>query len=44
MKYLDSLGKCRPNNITPLELIKATKDRKLWKYVTANDVFDNVAP
>ena len=35
MKYLDSLGICWPNDITPLELIRATEDRELWKHVTA---------
>ena len=44
MKYLDSLGTCWPNNIIPLELIKATEDRELWKQVTADDVFDDMAP
>ena len=39
-KYLDSLGTCWPNNITPLEPIKATEDRELLKHVTADVVFD----
>jgi len=43
MKYLDRLGTCWPNNITPLELIKpSTEDRELWKHVTADDVFDGM--
>ena len=44
MKYLDSLGTCWPNNITALELIKATEDRELWKHVTPDVVLDDVAP
>jgi len=36
MKYLDSLGTCWPNNITLLELIKATEDAELWKHMTAD--------
>jgi len=44
MKYLDSLGPCSPNNITVLELIKATEDRKLWTHMTADVVFDDTAP
>ena len=31
-----SIGTCWPNNITALELIKATEDRELWKHVTAD--------
>ena len=44
MKYLDSLGTCWPNNINPLELIKANEDRQLWKHVTADVVFDDLVP
>ena len=44
MKYLDSLGTCWLNNITALELIKATEDRKLLKHVTVDVVFDDMAP
>ena len=42
MKYLHSLGTCWPNNITPLELIKATEYRELWKHMTPNVVFEDI--
>ena len=38
MKYLDSLGTCSPNNITALELTKATEDRELWIHVVYIDM------
>ena len=44
MNYLESLDTRSSNNIMPLELIKATEDKEIWKHVIADVVFDNMVP
>jgi len=44
LKYLDSLCTCLKDKVNPIELIRASEDRRLWHYMVANVVVDDTAP
>jgi len=43
-KYLDSLCTCLEDNVSPMQLIRATEDRLFWHDMVANVVNDETAP
>ena len=43
LKYLDSLCTCLKDKVNPIELIRASEYRKLWPYMVANVVEDDLA-
>ena len=43
LKYLDSLCTCLKDKVSPIELIRASDDRKLWHHMVINVVEDGTA-
>jgi len=42
-KYLDSLCTCLKDKVNPIELIRASEDRRLWHHMVAVVVEDDTA-
>jgi len=44
LKYLDSFCTCLKDKCNPIELIRASEDRKLWHHMVAIVAEDGTAP